>query len=61
MGAIFVRLFWAHIFVHRGEVFNISVEKSEEKRAAIVVTASQSYVSGLCTVWGAGGPVVGKG
>jgi hypothetical protein len=58
---VFFCVFFAHIFVQRGEVFNISVEKSEEKRAAIGVTTSQSYVSGLCTVWGAGAPVVGKG
>jgi hypothetical protein len=47
------------IFVNRKEVFNISVEKSEEKPAAIVVTASQSYVSALCTARGAGGLVAG--
>jgi hypothetical protein len=56
-----VRIFRASFFVHRGEVFNISVENSEEKRAAIVVTASQSYISGLCTARGADGLVVGKG
>src|SRR5271166_980486 len=55
----FVHLFCASfsciLFVHPGEVFNILVEKSEEKRAAIVVTASLSYVSALCTARGAGG------
>ena len=37
------------------------MEKPEEKGAAIVVTASQSYVSAVCTARGAGGLVVVKG
>jgi hypothetical protein len=55
----FLRIFFLDLFVHRGEVFNIFVEKSEEKRAAIVVTASQSYGSALCTARGADGLVAG--
>jgi 23S rRNA (cytidine1920-2'-O)/16S rRNA (cytidine1409-2'-O)-methyltransferase len=45
----------AEISLHRGGVFNISVEKPEEKPPAIVVTASRTDVSALCTALGAGG------